>query len=357
MKTSRLVPALVLGTLANGALAQSNVTIYGLTDAGIVRESGGAAGSSTKLSSGVGTASRLGFKGKEDLGGGLSAVFTLEAGILIDTGAQDAAGKAFNRQAFVGLESKGLGSITVGRQYTPTYNALGQVGDPFGSGYSGSAKNLFPVAGGNLRADNSILYTSPAWNGFNANVMYALGEVQGDSKAGRQINLGINYAGGPLQARLTYNNRNNDTASATNPSGRNIMFVANYDFRVAKIHVAYSDDEGPNSAPLNNSTPRPYGRDFQPSLKGRDMLVGATIPVGAAGAVMTSYIRKDDRTALNQDAAQYAVGYLYSLSKRTGIYTSYGRIVNKNGAGYTVGNNSNAGTGDKAYNVGIRHAF
>ncbi len=356
MKTSRLIPAAILLTLANGALAQSNITLYGLTDAGLVRESGGAAGSSTKLSSGVGTASRLGFKGKEDLGGGVAAVFTLEAGILIDTGAQDAAGKAFNRQAFVGLESRQLGAITVGRQYTPTYNALGQVGDPFGSGYSGSAKNLFPVAGANLRADNSILYTSPNWNGFNANVLYALGEVSGNSKAQRQINLSLNYTGGPLNARLTYNNRNNDTASVDNPSGRNIMLVANYDFRIVKMYFAYSDDEGLNSAPLNNSTPRPYGRDFQPSLKGNDMLVGASIPVGS-GTVMASYIRKDDKTAFNQDAAQYAVGYLYSLSKRTGIYTSYGKIVNKNGAGYTVGNNSNAGTGDKAYNVGIRHAF
>jgi len=357
MKPSLFVPALVLGTLANGALAQSNLTLYGLMDAGMVHESGGAAGSSTKLSSGVGTASRLGFKGQEDLGGGVSAVFTLESGILIDTGAQDAAGKAFNRQAFVGLESKTLGSITVGRQYTPTYNALGQVGDPFGSGYSGSAKNLFPVAGRNLRADNSILYTSPNWNGFNANVLYSLGEVSGNSKAERQINLSLNYSGGPLNARLTYNNRNNDTASVENPSGRNIMLVANYDFRIVRMYFAYSDDEGLNSAPLNNSTPRPYGRDFQPSLKGNDMLVGASIPVGAAGTVMTSYIRKNDKTLLNQDASQYAVGYLHKLSKRTGVYASYGRIINKNGAGYTVGNNSNAGTGDKAYNLGIRHAF
>lgn len=357
MKTFRLIPAAILLTLANGVLAQSNITLYGLTDAGLVRESGGAAGSSTRLSSGVGTASRLGFKGKEDLGGGLSAVFVLESGILIDTGAQDAAGKAFNRQAFVGLASRDLGSLTLGRQYTPTYNALGQVGDPFGSGYSGSAKNLFPVAGGNLRADNAVLYTSPVKYGFNADILYSLGEVQGNSKAGRQINLSINYAGGPLQARLTYNNRNNDTASVDNPGGRNIMLVANYDFRIAKMYFAYSDDEGLNSAPLNNSSPRPYGRDFQPSLKGNDLLVGASIPVGAAGTVMASYIRKNDTTALNQDAAQYAVGYLHSLSKRTGIYTSYGKIVNKNGAGYTVGNNSNAGSGDKAYNVGIRHAF
>ncbi len=90
-----------------------------------------------------------------------------------------------------------------------------------------------------------------------------------------------------------------------------------------------STDSRLNSAPLNNSTPRPYGRDFQPSLKGNDTLVGASIPVGAAGTVMTSYIRKNDKTLLNQDASQLAVGYLHSLSKRTGVYASYGRIINK----------------------------
>jgi GBP family porin len=347
-----------LSTLGHAALAQSNVTIYGLVDAGVEAERGGAAGNVLKVSSGIGSASRLGFKGVEDLGGGVSALFVLESGILIDTGASDVAGSAFNRQAFVGLKSAHLGSVTLGRQYTLTYNALGQVGDPFGAGLAGSAKNLFPVAGASLRANNSILYSSPTVNGFTAEALYAVGEIAGNSTAGRQFNLGLNYASGPLNARLAYNNRNNDTATVnTNSIGHNTLLVANYDLKVAKLFFAYSADKGMNSAPLNNATPRPYGQVFTPTLKGDDLLLGAQIPVGAYGTVITSYIRKNDKTAPDQDAAQLALGYTYALSKRTSAYASYGMMKNKNGAGYTVGNNSDAGTGDRATNIGVRHSF
>lgn len=348
----------LLAAASPAALAQSSVTIYGLVDAGIEAERGGAAGNVVKVSSGIGSASRLGYRAVEDLGGGVSALFVLESGLLVDTGASDVAGQAFNRQAFLGVKSRELGSITLGRQYTLTYNALGQVGDPFGAGLSGSAKNLFPVAGASLRANNSIIYTSPTKNGFTAEALYAVGEVAGNSSAGRQFNLGLNYSKGPLNARLAYNNRNNDTATVTtNSIGHNTLFVANYDVKVAKLFFAYSADKGMNSAPLNNATPRPYGRVFTPTLKGDDLLLGAQVPVGTAGTIIASYIRKNDKTAPDQDAEQYAVGYTYALSRRTSAYASYGMMKNRNGAGYTVGNNSEAGSGDRATNVGVRHSF
>lgn len=359
MKTLAAISIALLCAASSTAMAQSNLVVYGVADAGIVSERGGASGNLTKLSSGVASASRLGFRGSEDLGGGVSALFVLEAGISIDTGALASSSQAFNRQSFVGLKSKDAGSLTIGRQYTLTYNALGQVGDPFGSGMSGSAKNLFPVAGANLRANNSIIYATPVKNGFSAEVLYALGEISGAaSSAGRQYNVGINYSKGAINARLAHNHRNNDTAALTGvASGRNTLFVANVDFKVVKVYFAYSLDEGPNSAPLNNATPLPYGREFNPSLKGDDTLIGASIPVGAAGTLVTSYIRKNDKTALNQDAVQYAVGYVHALSKRTAAYTSYGLIDNKNGAGYTVGNNAETGSGDRAFNIGLRHSF
>jgi len=82
-----------------------------------------------------------------------------------------------------------------------------------------------------------------------------------------------------------------------------------------------------------------------------------TVPVGPAGTVMASYIRKDDKTTNNQDAQQWALGYSQALSKRTSAYVAYAKIKNKNGAGYTVGNNTEVGSGDKAFNVGMRHSF
>jgi predicted porin len=131
-----LFAAAVLAAVAGTAQARTGVTIYGIADAGYLRESGGSAGTVNKIGSGMGSCSRIGFRGNEDLGGGMSAVFTLENGDRLDTGEVDAAGSMFNRQAWVGLKSKD-GMLTLGRQYTPWHQALAQVGDPFSTGYAG----------------------------------------------------------------------------------------------------------------------------------------------------------------------------------------------------------------------------
>jgi predicted porin len=72
---------------------------------------------------------------------------------------------------------------------------------------------------------------------------------------------------------------------------------------------------------------------------------------------MASFIRKNDKEVANRDADQWAIGYSYALSKRTSTYVAYAKIKNKNGAGYTVGNNTEAGSGDKAFNLGLKHSF
>lgn len=351
--------ALIIGGFAAQAQAQSNVTIYGIVDAGLVAESGGAAGSVTKVTSGVGSASRLGFKGTEDLGGGTSAIFALEAGTKVDTGESDAA--FFQRQAYVGLKNKEAGSLTLGRQYTMLYNALSQVADPFGAGYAGSAKNLFSTGGAGTRVSNAIVYSSPAMSGFSVDAMYGLGEQAGNSTAGRQFGLGLNYSQGPLNARLVYNNKNNDVAAVgatpavTKPTVKNTLFAVNYDFGMAKAYFAYETDKGAGSSPLPAANA--YGLKVAPksSADSNTLLLGVGVPV-SGGTLVASYIRKDDKEN-NQDAHQYAVGYLYAMSKRTTAYVAYGKMSNKNGAGYTIGNNTEAGSGDKAFNLGVKHTF
>lgn len=367
MKKNTLA-GLLLVAFAASAQAQSGVTIYGLADMGMVRESGGKAGSVTKVSSGIGATSRLGFRGTEDLGSGLAAIYVLEAGVKMDTGEIDTAGTIFNRQSYVGLKSKEMGTLTLGRQYTPMYNALSQVADPFGAGYAGSAKNLMPSAGAETRTSNTVLYATPIYSGFGAEVAYSLGEQAGSTKAGRQVGGVLLYSNGPLNARLAYNNRNNDTAAIAVPataavdrsSGRNILFASNYDFKIAKAYFAYGVDKGINSSPLPNTT-NPFNAAVAPVATGStdstDLLIGATAPVGAAGTVMASYIKKNDKSGFDQDADQVALGYSYALSKRTSTYVAYARIKNKRGAGYTVGNAAEVGTGDKAFNIGMRHAF
>jgi predicted porin len=352
-----LLRTAILALASASAFAQSTVNIYGVADAGFVAERGGVAGPVNKISSGVGSVSRLGFKGTENLGDGLSAFYILELGAKIDTGEIDAAGTIFNRQALVGLKSNSVGALSLGRQYTPYYVTLG-VADPFGMAYAGNIQNLFPTGGSNTRASNTVLYVSPSVQGMSVELAYSLGEQTGSSTAGRQFGAAIAYASGPLNVRFGYNNHNNDVV-ATGTSrelGTNAILAANYDLGVLRLYAAYGRDKGPNSAPLPNSG-NPYG-GVKPtaSTDSAEMLIGATVPAGP-GTFITSYIRKDDRTSFDQDASQIGVAYSYPLSKRTNLYAAYARIQNRNGAGYTVGNNGEAGSGNVAYNLGMRHSF
>ena len=355
MKHSTLVFVL-LGSVAGSAAAQSNVTMYGVADVGVVLERGGAGGPLNKLTSGIASGSRLGFRGTEDLGDGLAANFVLETGIAIDTGGFNQSNTAFGRQAFVGLSSK-VGAVTLGRQYTPEYLTLA-LADPFGTGLAGDAANLMPNTGDALsRMNNTIKYVSPNFSGFTGEAAYGFGEVAGDSNAARQYGLAVGYANGPVVVRLGYHNRNNNTlADKSLSNARDTLLAMTYDFNVVKLHLGFGIDKGLNSSPLR--TVNAYGATVAPvgSTDSRDLLVGVTVPMGPH-TLLASYIHKDDRNDLDQDATQYAIGYRYALSKRTDVYTSYARISNKNGAGYTVGSAIEGGSGDKAFNLGVRHTF
>jgi GBP family porin len=363
MKKS-LIAIAVLAATSSAAFAQSNVTIYGIVDAGITSERGGKDGNVSKVTSGAASASRIGFKGTEDLGGGLSAIFKLETGVKVDDGTLDnTTSTLFNREAYVGVSSKTAGTVTLGRQYTPYYETLRDVGDPFAMGYAGTAKNLFPVASYMTRNSNAVVYKTPNLAGFTGSVSYSLGEVAGDSSATRQVGGSLAYGNGPLNVAVAYNMKNNDTLTTkTAGVGHNTLVAANYDFKVVKVFGAWSKDSGQGSAPINGAasataTTNAFGYTFAQSADSRDALIGLTAPLGASGTLMASYIDKDDKEVANRDASQWALGYSYALSKRTSTYVAYAKIKNKNGAGYTVGNNTEAGSGDKAFNVGLKHSF
>jgi predicted porin len=329
MKKSLLALA-VLGTIAACAQAQTNVTIYGIVDAGFVREFG-TGPDSTKLTSGIRNGSRLGFKGTEDLGGGLSAIFQLENGFNVDTGTLGQGGLLFGRQAYVGLSSRSFGTVTLGRQYSPIFTSLDAV-DPFGTGLAGASYNLISTV---VRVNNSLKYTSANYAGFSGEVLYGFGEVPGDTAASRTLALGLNYATGPVTVTFAHNSSNN--ATDTNRTKLSLL-GGTFDLGVAKIHAAFEVEKD------------------DAALDSRDYLVGASAPLGN-GSVMASYIRRNDRSALNRDADQIALGYVYNLSKRTNLYTSVARIKNDNGATFTVGNATEGGTTNKAFNVGVQHRF
>lgn len=343
----------LLAGAGGNALAQSSVTVFGLLDVGLVRESGGAAGTVTKVSSGVANGSRLGVKATEALGHGWSALFLLESGLQLDTGAVGQGGVLFGRQSYVGLRGP-LGTVTVGRQYTPHFDTI-VLADPFASGQVGDAKNLMPGTGDtSTRMTNAVKYTSAQRGGVSGELAYAPGEAAGSPRAGRQFGAAAAYAAGALQLRLGYHYRNVDAAAG---GARNALLAATWEAGRVKAHLAYGVDKGPESSPLRNPG-NPYGYAPPPagSTDSTDLLLGLTVSSGAH-AFMASYVRKDDRSGFDRDAVQFALGHRYALSKRTDTYLALARIGNRNGAGYAVGNAIEAGSGNRALSVGLRHRF
>jgi len=351
-----LLAACALATMAGSAMAQSNVTIYGIADLGIAFENGGRNGAVTRLTSGIASGSRLGFKGEENLGDGLSAFFKLESGIGLDTGTYNQGGRAFARQSFVGLKGN-FGTLSLGREYTPYY-IVSLAADPFVGGFGGNATNLLPYSADFGRLANNVHYVSPTFSGFHADVAYGFGEVAGDGSAGGQFSAAIWYEDGPLRLAAAHHNTNNNTSASTNlQSAKNSFFTAIYDFSVVKAYIGYGIDKGLNSSPLRNTT-NPYGSAVAPvaSTDSTDLVFAASAPFGPH-TLIASYVVKNDKTVRNQDADQYSIGYLYAFSKRTDFYSNWAKINNKRGAGYTVGSVIESGSGDSAFQIGIRHRF
>lgn len=355
----RIMAAAAAVVLSPLAWAQDSVTMYGLIDAGVTWQGGGKAGTMAKVGSGIAGGSRWGFRGSEDLSGGTRALFLVEGGMQVDTGAMGQGGLLFGRQSYVGVGNAAYGTLTLGRQYAPEYLA-NVFADPFSSGTSADEKNLMNAVSDGGRMSNSVKYATPSWRGFSGEVAYSAGEQVGDATAGRATGFSIAYDSGPLAVRMAYHNKNNDTPTQKYGSARNGFVAATYAFRLAKLYAAYGVNRGAFSSYLR-SAGNPYGYDVAPTAatltnNSTDALLGTAVPVGRH-TLLASWIHKNDRTEADRDADQFAVGYRYTVSLRTNFYAVYARMINKNGAPYTLGDASDGGNGDHSVNLGMQHSF
>jgi predicted porin len=350
----KTIPALALLALGSGAAtAQSNVAFYGVMDLGVSVDHGGIAGPSTRITSGMATQSRWGFRGSEDLGGDLAAFFVIEGGIHADTGTSTQNNTLFGRTSIVGLRGD-YGAVSVGLQDTPLFTTLNTVVDPLRNGIIRSNNLMSPTG---FRAGNSVLYRSKDIGGFSGDAMYVAGEVAGDGTAARAFGGSFGYTKGPLNARLAYHRKNNDTATLKNgDDARNLLFGANYDFGPARGYFGYAVNKGLNSSPLPNGAAVFGGPAPAASTDSADVLLGASVPLGVS-TVVVSFVHKNDKTVRNQDAQQLGAAYMYAFSKRSDVYTSYALIRNRNGAAYTEGNSEEPGTGNRQFTAGLRHRF
>ncbi|GAB7549407.1 porin [Cupriavidus sp. 8B] len=192
--------------VTNTAFAQSGVTIYGIVDGGITYVSNAGGHSNVLLDTGIMQANRLGFRGTEDLGGGLKAGFTLEMGYSLDTGVLGQGGLAFGRQAFVSLSDENrFGTVRLGRQLDFMYDPLGTYNTPTLS--AGGYAN-YPLDNGRLggqRVNNAVKYLSPNYGGITFGAMYGFSEIPGQfSGTGATYSLSASYTNGPFNIGTAY---------------------------------------------------------------------------------------------------------------------------------------------------------
>ena len=369
--------ALAVLAAAGAASAQSSVTLFGILDASVSHYSVKDGQSQTVLGNGGYNSSRLGFRGTEDLGGGLAAGFWLEAPLSNDDGSQV---RAFNftRRSTVSL-SGGFGEVRLGRDYTPTF-WNDTVFDPFGT--NGSGTNIISTihnAGGLIgglpagaltdgnyvRASNTIGYfLPPNLGGFYGQLQLGLDEqVHNDngfnSQAGRYAGGRFGYANGPLDIAVAYAESRTFQSPTLAVDVKTANLGASYDLGVVKLF-------GELSRVRNDAENRGFGGgDAQADADG--FLFGATAPIGA-GLIRASYSRvKLDIDGAGSDprASKFALGYVHNLSKRTALYATVAHVTNKDGAAFTTYPGGNATTGiagtpnksANGYDFGIRHSF
>ncbi|MGO4391072.1 porin [Variovorax sp. M-6] len=368
MKRSLVAMAACAATTWAGA--QSSVTLFGVVDAAVTYTTGSGPVSSSKwqLTNSANTFSRLGFRGTEDLGGGLAASFWIESGLQNDTGASYGSntnnqrngnvgdgGLIFGRRSTVSLSGV-FGELRLGRDYTPTFWNTALF-DPFGTGGGIGANQIYFTALGGLsaptgtRASNSVGYfLPPTLGGFYGQVMAALGENASNAVLPGPLPLSIEDDGDYTGVRVGYLNGPFNVAIST---GRT-QYVTG-DLRVSNIGASYTF-----AALMNLRLMGEYYTESLGEVDGKGALLGFILPIGAS-EIKASYARYRREPGANlprPTTAKFALGYVYNLSKRSAVYATAAWLTNSNGAAQTLGgvltspNHGSTGT-----EFGLRHAF
>ena len=329
MKKSLIAIAVL--TAAGAASAQSSVNLYGVADVWIGKTKNGDA----SLGNGGLAGSRIGFKGTEDLGGGLKAHFNLEQAISLDTGANVEAGSAFSRQANAGL-SGGFGTVKLGR----SFSAFDDINGAANSGFDSDLSATIPVwVGYTASVRDQLYYATPDMAGLSGAVGFTL---KGDHSATNPTNditsLHVKYSSGPIYAGFAYQSE----ARAAGPAIKHMLINGSYDLGIGTIKASYRTVKDPS----------PYITAVLLDSKTNEYQIGFDYPVNSNLTLSVGYALSQtdlNRTTtgqsgrfVNSDAFSVAAGY--SLSKRSTVYGGF-RVSEQNGVK------------DNFLAAGINHAF
>ena len=343
-----LIALVSFSAFCGAASAQSSVTLFGVVDLnGRWLKNNGV--TQYSMSQDGLAPSRIGFRGVEDMGGGLKAGFWLEAPLNPDIGNSD--GLFFTRRSTVSL-SNAWGEVRLGRDETATYKNTGGF-DPFGDTGLGAAGNLtvkppaVPDGGAYdtlVRANNMVGVFLPAGvvGGLYGLVQVAAGE---NTYGNKFFGARLGYAQGPFDVAVAYG----ETLVAYDTYGDNFNVAGSWNFGFMKLAGF-------------------YGQIKVEGDKQDNWFIGASVPLGqwtlraSYGQVERSGTVPDN--VEGQRARQLAVGAVYSLSRRTALYGTWSGITNKGGANFIVGSFSNIPGGGAAANAdsqgaefGVMHSF
>ena len=357
--------ALAVLASSGAAMAQSSVSVYGLLDVWVGSQknttNGVTAGSFGKMASNEGLAtSRLGFKGTEDLGGGLKANFQIETTVGLD---QPAATSLGDRQSWVGL-SGGFGEVQLGRVWTPYDNTRFLINDTFTANFSSS----FSVWRGYTdRTTNGLQYTTPSFGGLTASALYTFGEDKTATTSASSITaFSLNYANGPIAAGLAHQiqqDKNAGAAATVVTDASNTPFNGpalsqlisgtaqsvsktsytlingSYDFGVAKVLAGYNTVKATSTAVAGNA-------------KANEWNIGAEVPFGSALTLGVGYAESQVKVngVDRNETTGYSAVLKYALSKRTAVYAGLAKAEEETAAGVSVEKSNR-------YFVGLNHTF
>ncbi|MDB5764407.1 MAG: porin [Herminiimonas sp.] len=372
----------LMAMTASPSYAQTSVTVYGLIDAAVAYSNkvaaGAASGNSLTINSGTLQGSRLGFKGVEDLGGGLKSMFVLESGFNVDTGASGQGGVFMGRTATVGLAGS-LGQAAVGRQADFAYTNLAMFtsASPFGFSTlvnSVHAMNLDRTEGSRL--NNSIRYDTPSTlGGFKGSAIYGLGEQAGNASAGQSGGVAGMYSAGQFTVGASYfevkaaaaagvtpTTPSSDTGTAcANAIGhagdtclKTLTLVTGYQAGPALLFASWSQVKQPLAGATGART---LGGSANDKIDLFDVGVNYRLTNSLRLLVSAVQDHASFVGAASGRVTQYNLGLDYNLSKRTDVYTLLG---NQHTSGMTAPGIYSAPGGDNAQTVlltGIRHTF
>lgn len=374
----KLIALAIAGLATAPAFAQSNVTIYGVADttfenvkAGGATVSGADDGLRLNRNRVSANSSLLGFKGAEDLGNGLKAIFQFEGGVSSDTGLSSFAA----RDTFVGLTGN-FGTVVLGN-ITHPIRAMGTKVDfnpgATGIGFAGSMYGEFNglKTGTDSRASNAIAYVSPSFSGLTGTVAYVAGEARQASTATnpetkpQQWQIAGQYENGPIYAGIGYHEARDPLGTAVESKLKDFRVAGKYTFGFGLSLAGLWDRQ--------KITTESFGLVDGTDVRRDAWHLGAAYDVGPHNVFLQYTQANKLKGGLCNDPTDpcadtkgrlWTVGYNYSLSKRTMIKTYYANLRNDKNALYDyyinpvgVTDAGAAGADPRGFGVGIRHVF